>query len=98
MEWLYRENSMQLKIFKIDPPGLATGLFDLRIGSGVFLSAIASSRVVVSWYRVRSQPRSPLLSVEAKADRDLRMVVDTQTHAFESIGMYPAHEVSIVGI
>ena len=35
-EWLYRENSMQLKIFKIDPPGLTTCLFDLRIGSGVF--------------------------------------------------------------
>ena len=35
---------MQLKIFKIDPPGLTTGLFDLSIGSGVFLlSAIASS-------------------------------------------------------
>ena len=35
---------MQLKILKIDPPGLTTGLFDLRIGSGVFLlSAIASS-------------------------------------------------------
>merc|ERR1712086_273436 len=44
VEWLYRENSLQLKSFKIDPPGLTTGLFDLRIGSGVFLlSAIASS-------------------------------------------------------
>ena len=35
VEWLYRENSMQLKILKIDPPGLTTGLVDLRIGSGV---------------------------------------------------------------
>merc|ERR1712194_959334 len=44
VELLYRGNSMQPKIFKIDPPGLTTGLFDLRIGSGVsLLSAIASS-------------------------------------------------------
>ena len=35
---------MQPKIIKTDPPGLTTGLIDLRIGSGVFLlSAIASS-------------------------------------------------------
>ena len=27
---------MQLKILKIDPPGLTTSPFDLRIGSGVF--------------------------------------------------------------
>ena len=31
-------------LFKIGPPGITTCLFDLRIGSGVFLlSAIASS-------------------------------------------------------
>ena len=37
VEWLYKENSMQLKIFKIDPQASQLGFFDLRLGSGVFV-------------------------------------------------------------
>jgi len=33
----FGEKSMQLKIIKIDPPGFTKGLFDLQIGSGVFV-------------------------------------------------------------